>query len=140
MSHDVIRLVLVDPAGAELETHTLFHPREVRVGLELWLELDGRRTLVRILRQVPGEGGQRLVHAIEVSLRCPFCASRLFAIGGPANLAHDAEGDHVTCPQCRRRVAMERVPTDPPGGPARLRVAADQPIGPDPEPASPDRA
>ncbi len=121
-----IRLILVETDGRERTRAAVAHPGEVRVGQELWLEVDGSRRLVRILRQQLGEGGERLVHAIEVLLRCPFCGADLLAVDGLAGLQQDADGECVTCRRCGRRVAMERVATTPPGGPTRLRVAARQ--------------
>jgi hypothetical protein len=121
-----IRLILVEPDGRERARAAVSHPGEVRVGQELWLEVDGSRRLVRVLRQQAGDGGARVVHAIEVLLRCPFCRADLLATDGLAGLERDAGGEWVTCRRCGRRVAMERVSTTPPGGPARLRVAAEQ--------------
>ncbi len=121
-----MHLVLVDADGSERARATISYPLEVRVGQEIWLELDGSRRLVRVLRQQPGEGGERLVHAIEVLLRCPFCGADLMAVDGVAALQRDALGECVTCRGCGRRVAMERIATVPPGGPTRLRVASDQ--------------
>ncbi len=125
MSPADIRLVLVDADGHERGCYPIVHPTDLRVGQELWLEIEGRRTLVRVLRQRSGKGG-RLVHAIEVSLRCPFCRSPLLEADGVTGLLQDGDGEFVLCPRCARRVAMDRIPTTPPGGPTRLRVAADQ--------------
>ncbi len=121
-----MRLVLVDADGRERTRAAVAYPLEVRVGQEIWLEVEGSRRLVRVLRQQPGEGGERLVHGIEVLLRCPFCGADLLAADGLAALQRDADGECVTCRRCGRRVAMERVATVPPGGPTRLRVASDQ--------------
>jgi hypothetical protein len=121
-----IRLVLVESDGRERARAAISHPAEVRVGQELWLDVEGSRRLVRVLRQETADRGERLVHAIEVLLRCPFCRADLLAADGLAGLERDAGGECVTCRRCGRRVAMERVPTTPPGGPTRLRVAAEQ--------------
>ncbi len=123
MSAAEIRLILVESDGRERARAAVAYPGDVRVGQELWLEIDGSRRLVRVLRQQPGQGGERVVHAIEVLLRCPFCRADLLAADGLAGLERDADGECVTCRRCGRRVAMERVPTTPPGGPTRLRVA-----------------
>lgn len=125
MSAADIQLILVETDGRERARALVQHPGELRVGQELWLEVDGSRRLVRVLRQ-QGDGGERLVHAIEVLLRCPFCRADLFVADGLAVLERDAAGESVTCRRCGRRVAMERVPTSPPGGPTRLRVATEQ--------------
>ncbi len=122
-----LRVVLVDGDGHERGAYAIEHLADLRVGQELWLDVEGRRTLVRVLRQgTTGASGERVVRAIEVSLRCPFCRSHLFGDDGIGGLLQDADGDFVVCRHCARRVAMERIPTTPPGGPARLRVAADQ--------------
>ncbi len=118
--------MLVDAADRERGRYTVSHSSELRVGQELWLELGGRRMLVRVLRHGSGDADGRLVHAIEVSLVCPFCKSELLAADGVDGLERDSDGYFVVCRRCHRRVAMERIPTSPPGGPARRRVAADQ--------------
>jgi DNA-directed RNA polymerase subunit RPC12/RpoP len=121
-----MRLILVEADGRERTRAAVAHPAEVRVGQELWLDIDGSRRLVRVLRLQGGGAGDRLVYAIEILLRCPFCRADLLAVDGPAGLESDTDGECVTCRACGRRVAMERVPTTPPGGPARLRVASEQ--------------
>ncbi len=126
MSGPGTRVVLVDADGHERGDYPVEHRAELRVGQEIWLELGGRRALVRVLRQRAGDGGERLVHAIEVTLRCPFCRSHLLDGEGEMGLLEDVDGNFVVCGHCTRRVAMERIPTTPPGGPARLRVATDQ--------------
>lgn len=126
MVNSGIRLILVEPEGRERTRTDVSHPGEVRVGQELWLEIEGSRRLVRVLRQKAGDDGERVVHAIEVLLRCPFCRTDLLAVDGLAGLERDGGGECVTCRRCGRRVAMERVQTTPPGGPTRLRVAAEQ--------------
>ncbi len=120
-----LELVLVDAAGHERGRFRVAYAAELRVGQELWLDLAGRRALVRVLRQ-RSDGGDRLVHAIEVSLACPFCGAPLLVVEGVDALERDGDGDFVACRHCGRRVAMERIPTTPPGGPTRLRVSADQ--------------
>jgi hypothetical protein len=125
MASEDVRIFLIDPAGADLGTYRIAYAAPLRVGQEVWLALDGARALYRVVRERQAETGERLVHVIAVPLRCPFCRTRLLA-GGPAALLHDDEGDFVVCPTCDRRVAMERLPTTPPGGPVRLRVAPDQ--------------
>ncbi|HEX9052306.1 MAG TPA: hypothetical protein VF841_17395 [Anaeromyxobacter sp.] len=126
MGPDDIRLVLVESDGRERARATVEHSGEVRVGQELWLVVDGSRRLVRVLRQQAGDRGERLVHAIEIVLRCPSCRTELLAVDGLAAVERDAGGEFVVCRGCGRRVAMERVGTTAAGGPGRLRVAPEQ--------------
>ncbi len=125
MAPDEVRLFLIDPGGRELGRYAIVHPAPLRVGQEIWLDLEGERTLCRVVRERQ-VGAERRVHVIAVQLRCPFCHARLLVEQGAAGLEQDVDGDFVSC-RCGRRVAMERIPTTPRGGPVRLRVAADQP-------------
>ncbi|HET8542085.1 MAG TPA: hypothetical protein VFL83_19565 [Anaeromyxobacter sp.] len=126
MACDEISVTVVDRAGNEMGRYPVTHPARLRAGQELWLALDGRERLFRVLGERTGHRGERVVPVIEVHLRCPFCAGPLLAARGRAALEEDEDGDFVRCPGCSRRVAIERIPTDPPGGPAKLRVAPDQ--------------
>ncbi len=127
MGQDEELLVIVaDAVGNELGTFPVVFAAPLRVGQEVWLRLGGAETLCRVLREPADERGCRTVHVIEVPLRCPSCHGRILAATGPAGVERDLDGEFVVCRTCDRRVEMERLPTSPPGGPGRLRVAAEQ--------------
>ncbi len=116
-------VIVVDAAGNELASHPVSVSLPLRVGQELWLRLGGSQTLCRVLREPAGDD-RKTVHVIEVPLRCPSCQGRLLAAAGPAGVERDEDGEFVSCRACGRRVTMVRLPTSPPGGPGRLRVAS----------------
>lgn len=116
-------VVVADAVGNELASYPVAVSFPLRVGQEVWLRLGGTQTLCRVLREPAGDGCYRTVHVIEVPLRCPFCRGRLLSSSGPGGVEHDEEGEFASCRTCGRRVALERIPTSPPGGPGRLRVS-----------------
>jgi DNA-directed RNA polymerase subunit RPC12/RpoP len=120
-----LTVVVADAAGNQLASHLVDVSVPLRVGQELWLRLGGAQILCRVLREPAGDEGRRTVHVIEIPLRCPSCHGRLLAASGAAGVERDEQGEYATCRPCGRRVAMERLPTSPPGGPGRLRVAAE---------------
>jgi DNA-directed RNA polymerase subunit RPC12/RpoP len=129
MGRDEVLVVLLDPGGAELARYAAPWPERLRAGQELWLPLGGREMLVRALGEVTGEGGLRVARVMEIRLACPSCWAALLDGRGRAALEEDEDGDFVVCPGCGRRVAIERIASTPPGGPVRIRVAADQHAG-----------
>lgn len=126
MALDDLLVIITDAVGNELGSYPIVFGAPLRVGQEVWLRLGGSETLCRVLREPAGETTPRVVHVIEVPLRCPTCRGRLLAGRGPGGLERDEGGEFVSCRQCGRRVALERLPTSPPGGPSRLRVAREQ--------------
>ncbi len=120
-----VLVVVADSVGNDLASYPMSVSLPLRVGQEIWLRLGGSQTLCRVLRE-PAEGaGRTTVHVIEIPLRCPSCRGRLLAASGPAGVERDEEGEFVRCRPCGLRVDLVRLPTSPPGGPGRLRVAAD---------------
>ena len=125
MAPDDLEVIVADAEGNELASYPIRFSAPLRVGQEIWLTLGGAARLCRVLREPAGEG-TKVVHVIEVPLRCPFCRGQLLAPRGMTGVDHDLDGEFIVCNHCERRVAMERIPTTPPGGPGRLRVAAHQ--------------
>ncbi len=118
-----VLVVVADAAGNELASYPVPVSFPLRVGQEVWLRLGGSQTLCRVLREPAGDPGHTTVHVIEVPLRCPFCRGRLLEASGAGGVERDEEGEYASCRECGRRVALERIPTSPPGGPGRLRVS-----------------
>ena len=117
-------VIVADTAGNDLASYPVSVSLPLRVGQEVWLRLGGTQALCRVLREPAGDDVRKTVHVIEVPLRCPSCRGRLLGASGPAGVERDDDGEFVTCRACERRVTMVRLPTSPPGGPGRLRVAA----------------
>lgn len=125
MAPDDLEVIVADAEGNELASYPIRFSAPLRVGQEVWLTLGGGARLCRVLREPAGDV-PKVVHVIEVPLRCPFCRGQLLAAAGMTGVEHDLDGEFTVCRHCGRRVAMERIPTTPPGGPGRLRVAPHQ--------------
>jgi hypothetical protein len=65
MSHDDIRVFLVDDAGNDLGRFEVTYSRELKLGQDVRLSLGGPERLYRVLGMRPGEGGMRFVQVVE---------------------------------------------------------------------------